>query len=215
MATFHITDGLTQKTLSQTQIYKKIINLLMQKGKRSKAVKILYKTFLALKKNNDIREPNNKTQKFARTFITEKDNLKKQSQLKYLGFRPLDKKLYLERLKDSRENENYSSLSYSNFLIFHKAIENVSPYLEVRKVRSKGTTRQIPTMIKLSRQQTLAIRWLIDGAFQRKKKGNKFSDSLAIEIIDAFQKQGIARQKRNDLHKMAHSNRANLRYRWW
>nr|YP_010470410.1 ribosomal protein S7 [Tetraselmis marina]UVF37898.1 ribosomal protein S7 [Tetraselmis marina] len=219
MSTFNIIDGIQTRSKNETQIYKKIINLLMQKGKRSKAIHILYKTFRALKKNNNMDEKNTKNDRFVRTLISTK--ISKEPQLKYLGFCAFNKKLILPLppkqtvKRDLLFPGNSWTVVDSNFFVFHKAIENVSPYLEVRKAPSKGTTRQIPTMIKLSRQQTLAIRWLINGALERKKRGNNFPECLALEVLEAFRKQGQARQKRNDLHKLAHSNRANLRYRWW
>lgn len=101
------------------------------------------------------------------------------------------------------------------FLVLSKALQNVMPYLEVRKVRISGKTRQIPSMIRVNRQQTLAIRWLIEAARKKQKKNGRFTDCLANEFIEAFEKQGNARQKRNELHKIAHANRTFLRYRWW
>jgi small subunit ribosomal protein S7 len=101
------------------------------------------------------------------------------------------------------------------FSIMENAIINVSPFLEVRKVRVSGKTRQIPSMIQKNRQQTLAIRWLIEAAKKRKKKTSAFSECLAAEFLGAVEKQGGARQKRNEFHKIAYSNRTFLRYRWW
>jgi small subunit ribosomal protein S7 len=101
------------------------------------------------------------------------------------------------------------------FSIMENAILNVSPFLEVRKVRVSGKTRQIPSMIQKNRQQTLAIRWLIEAAKNNKKKNKTFADCLATEFLEAADKRGGARQKRNELHKVAHSNRTFLRYRWW
>lgn len=101
------------------------------------------------------------------------------------------------------------------FSIMENAILNVSPFLEVRKVRVSGKTRQIPSIIACNRQQTLAIRWLIEAAKNNKKKNKTFADCLATEFLEAADKRGGARQKRNELHKVAHSNRTFLRYRWW
>lgn len=109
------------------------------------------------------------------------------------------------------QNQNSSAV----FLVLSKAIQNVMPYLEVRKVRVSGKTRQIPSMIRANRQRTLAIRWLIEAARKRQKRNGRLADCLANELIEAFEKQGTARQKRNELHKIAHANRTFLRYRWW
>lgn len=97
----------------------------------------------------------------------------------------------------------------------NKVLKNISPYLEVRKKRISGVTRQIPFMVRnKSRQEALAIRWLIAGA-KTQNSNYTMSESLAFEILEALQKQGFARKKRNELHKVAHSNRAYIRYRWW
>ena len=100
--------------------------------------------------------------------------------------------------------------------IMEQAIRNCMPSLEVRKVRVAGTTYLVPAMIPKKKQETLAIRWIIEAA-KKKKKTSKFSfaQCLAEEIHDAFLKQGYARTKRNELHRLAEANRAYIRYRWW
>ena len=103
----------------------------------------------------------------------------------------------------------------NTFQVLQQGAQNVQPYLEVRKVRVSGKTRQVPSMIGKKRQQTLGLRWVIEAARNRKKQNMTFADSLALEFLDAFEKQGGARQKRNEFHKIAHANRTFLRYRWW
>ena len=100
--------------------------------------------------------------------------------------------------------------------IMEQAIRNCMPSLEVRKVRVAGTTYLVPAMIPKKKQETLAIRWIIEAA-KKKKKTSKlsFAQCLAEEIYDAFSKQGYARTKRNELHRLAEANRAYIRYRWW
>lgn len=100
--------------------------------------------------------------------------------------------------------------------IIDQAIRNCMPSLEVRKVRVAGTTYLVPAMIPKKKQETLAIRWIIEAA-KKKKKTSKlgFAQCLAEEIYDAFSKQGFARTKRNELHRLAEANRAYIRYRWW
>ena len=100
--------------------------------------------------------------------------------------------------------------------IMEQAIINCMPSLEVRKVRVAGTTYLVPAMIPKKKQETLAIRWIIEAA-KKKKKTSKlsFAQCLAEEIYDAFLKQGYARTKRNELHRLAEANRAYIRYRWW
>jgi small subunit ribosomal protein S7 len=109
-----------------------------------------------------------------------------------------------------------SSLNLPAINIIFQAIENVKPYIEVRKVRIAGKTYQVPAIIAKNKQQTLAIRWIIECARKRKKVSKQsFSQCLANELLESFKKQGQARQKRDELHKIAESNRAYVRYRWW
>ncbi len=97
-----------------------------------------------------------------------------------------------------------------------RAIANVEPSLEVRKKKIAGITRQIPCVVSKSRGERLAIRWIINSARERvKKRGKGLSYSLSEELIDAYNKRGEPRQKRDSLHKAAESNRSFLRYRWW
>ena len=140
--------------------------------------------------------------------------LKSSKFTKILKEKPMDKMKNISAIPPvfhSIEKENILNV----FSIIENAIINVSPFLEVRKVRVSGKTRQIPSMIQKNRQQTLAIRWLIEAAKKRKKKTSAFSECLAAEFLGAVEKQGGARQKRNEFHKIAYSNRTFLRYRWW
>jgi small subunit ribosomal protein S7 len=100
--------------------------------------------------------------------------------------------------------------------IVSQSMENCMPNLEVRKVRVAGSTYLVPTMISKKKQEAFAMRWIIEAA-RKKKKITKltFSQCLADEIFDAFLKQGYARQKRDELHRLAEANRAYIRYRWW
>ncbi len=104
--------------------------------------------------------------------------------------------------------------SFSNFLL--QAINNVKPCLEVRKVRIGRRTYLVPAILSEKRQEALAIKWIIEASRAKKKYGKyPFAEYLANELFDAYFKQGQARQKRNELHKLAQSNRAHTRYRWW
>jgi len=97
-----------------------------------------------------------------------------------------------------------------------RAIANVEPSLEVRKKKIAGITRQIPCVVSKSRGERLAIRWIINSARERvKKRGKGLSECLAEELIDAYNRRGEPRQKRDSLHKTAEANRSFLRYRWW
>jgi small subunit ribosomal protein S7 len=93
-----------------------------------------------------------------------------------------------------------------------RAIDNVRPTLEVRSRRVGGSTYQVPVEVRPRRAQTLAVRWLVE--FARKRRENAMSDRLANEILDAANRTGAATKRREDVHKMAESNKAFAHYRW-
>ena len=90
--------------------------------------------------------------------------------------------------------------------LFHKALDNVRPQVEVRSKRVGGANYQVPREVKRNRQQTLAIRWLVDNA--RKKKGKPMADRLAEELVDAFNGTGTSVAWKEQIHKMAEANKA-------
>ena len=96
--------------------------------------------------------------------------------------------------------------------IFNEAINNIKPTVEVRSRRVGGATYQVPVEVKLKRAQALAIRWLIDAS--RKRKDKHMADKIFNEIYDAYEKRGSAVKKKEDVHKMAESNKAFAHYRW-
>jgi small subunit ribosomal protein S7 len=96
--------------------------------------------------------------------------------------------------------------------VFHEALTNVRPALEVRSRRVGGATYQVPTEVRLERAQALAIRWLIIAA--RKRTEKTMSDRIFSELSDASNNRGSAVKKREDTHKMAEANRAFAHYRW-
>jgi small subunit ribosomal protein S7 len=96
--------------------------------------------------------------------------------------------------------------------VFHDALENVRPHLEVRSRRVGGATYQVPVEVRAERAQALAIRWLIDSS--RKRGENTMIDRLSGELMDAANNRGNAVKKREDTHKMAEANRAFSHYRW-
>ena len=96
--------------------------------------------------------------------------------------------------------------------VFHDALENVRPHLEVRSRRVGGATYQVPVEVRAERAQALAIRWLIDSS--RKRGENTMMDRLSGELMDASNNRGNAVKKREDTHKMAEANRAFSHYRW-
>ncbi|MBB4956193.1 small subunit ribosomal protein S7 [Agrobacterium vitis] len=96
--------------------------------------------------------------------------------------------------------------------IFHQALENVAPHVEVRSRRVGGATYQVPVDVRPERRQALAIRWLINAA--RKRNETTMVDRLSGELLDASNNRGSAVKKREDTHKMADANRAFSHYRW-
>ena len=96
--------------------------------------------------------------------------------------------------------------------IFHQALENVSPAIEVRSRRVGGATYQVPVEVRTERRQALAIRWLITAA--RGRNETTMVDRLSGELMDAANNRGTAVKKREDTHRMAEANRAFSHYRW-
>ena len=110
----------------------------------------------------------------------------------------------LEKIKSKTKDEPIN--------IFNDAIKNVRPSVEVRSRRVGGATYQVPVEVKPKRSQALALRWLIDAS--RKRKDKKMSDKIFNEIYDAYQNRGSAIKKKEDMHKMAESNKAFAHFRW-
>jgi small subunit ribosomal protein S7 len=96
--------------------------------------------------------------------------------------------------------------------LFHTALDNVKPALEVRSRRVGGATYQVPVEVRTERRQALAIRWLIDHA--RKRGETTMIDRLSGELLDAANNRGAAVKKREDTHRMAEANKAFSHYRW-
>ena len=96
--------------------------------------------------------------------------------------------------------------------IFHQALDNVAPHVEVRSRRVGGATYQVPVDVRPERRQALAIRWLIAAA--RNRNETTMVDRLSGELMDAANNRGTAVKKREDTHKMAEANRAFAHYRW-
>jgi small subunit ribosomal protein S7 len=110
----------------------------------------------------------------------------------------------LEIVKDKTGAEPIATLK--------RAIDNTKPQLEVKSRRVGGATYQVPIEVPARRSNTLAIRWLVD--FSRKRREKTMADRLANEILDASNGIGTAVKRREDMHKMAESNRAFAHYRW-
>jgi len=96
--------------------------------------------------------------------------------------------------------------------VFVQALENAKPLVEVKSRRVGGATYQVPVEISYERQESLALRWLVDAAAGR--KGSPMGEALASEIIDAYNNTGTVVKKKEDMHKMAQANRAFAHLRW-
>ncbi|GGE55509.1 30S ribosomal protein S7 [Agaricicola taiwanensis] len=105
-----------------------------------------------------------------------------------------------------------TKIKQSPIEVFHQALSNVAPAIEVRSRRVGGATYQVPVDVRPARRQALAIRWLLIAARGRNEK--TMVDRLSAELIDASNNRGNAVKKREDTHRMAEANRAFSHYRW-
>ena len=96
--------------------------------------------------------------------------------------------------------------------ILQRAVDNAKPRLEVKARRVGGATYQVPVEVTTDRQLSLAVRWLVD--FADARKGVAMREALASEILEAYQGQGNAIRKRDEVHKMAQANKAFAHFRW-
>ena len=122
------------------------------------------------------------------------------------------KKVVAEKIVYEAIEKIKSKTKEEPITIFNEAINNIKPTVEVRSRRVGGATYQVPVEVKTKRAQALAIRWLVDAS--RKRKDKHMSDKIFNELYDAYEKKGSAVKKREDVHKMAESNKAFAHFRW-
>lgn len=151
--------------------------------------------------------------------------------LNYMGGLDGDKKQLVHKLVNFRMKQGKKTIVRS---IFHEtlhrlartdrdgvqlisdALENVKPICEVAKVRIAGNIYDVPGVVARDRQQTLAVRWILDAAFKRRTNhSSRLEECLFAEIMDAYRKRGNARKKREVLHGLASTNRSYAHFRWW
>ncbi len=96
--------------------------------------------------------------------------------------------------------------------ILQRAVDNAKPRIETKARRVGGATYQVPMEIPSDRQNALALRWIVD--FADSRKGQAMREALAAEIMEAYQGQGNAIRKRDEVHKMAQANKAFAHFRW-
>ncbi len=122
------------------------------------------------------------------------------------------KKSIAERIVYNAFDRVEEKLKRAPVEVFHEAIDNIKPSVEVRSRRVGGATYQVPVEVRPERREALAIRWLIIAA--RKRNENTMEERLAGELMDAVSSRGTAVKKREDVHKMAEANKAFSHYRW-
>ena len=105
-----------------------------------------------------------------------------------------------------------ATVDYEPLSVLKRAIDNIRPAVEVRSRRVGGSSYQVPVEVRPRRGQTLAVRWLVE--FARKRREPTMAMRLAGEILDAANRTGAAVKRREDVHKMAESNKAFAHYRW-
>ncbi|MFV2196320.1 MULTISPECIES: 30S ribosomal protein S7 [unclassified Nocardiopsis] len=123
------------------------------------------------------------------------------------GKRSIAQSVVYDALEGAREKTGQEPL-----VVLKRALDNVKPALEVRSRRVGGATYQVPVEVRASRSTTLALRWLVSYARQRREK--TMTERLMNELVDASNGLGAAVKKREDTHKMAESNKAFAHYRW-
>ncbi|MGX2981725.1 30S ribosomal protein S7 [Helicobacter sp. 23-1045] len=132
---------------------------------------------------------------------------------KFINKMMLDgKKSVVEKIMYAALNKIEEKTNEKGIDIFQKALENVKPLVEVRSRRVGGATYQVPVEVRVERQQSLSIRWILEST--RKRNERTMIDRLANELIDAANEKGSAFKKKEDVHKMAEANKAFAHYRW-
>lgn len=123
------------------------------------------------------------------------------------GKKSTAEKIVYEALQTAQEKASRDPIE-----LFHEALDNIKPSVEVRSRRVGGATYQVPVEVRPTRQQALAIRWLIAAA--RNRSENTMMGRLSGELLEAAQNRGSAIKKREDTHRMAEANKAFSHYRW-
>ncbi len=113
---------------------------------------------------------------------------------------------------DAMEQISQKITDHPPIEVFHQAVENVKPSIEVRSRRVGGANYQVPTQVNSRRQQALAIRWILEAC--REKKGRPMHQLLSEEFMAAYRREGAAMTKRDNVHRMADANKAFAHFAW-
>ena len=133
--------------------------------------------------------------------------LKLMNSIMYDGKKTIAEKVVYDAL-----NKLQSKAKEEPIKIFDTAINNIKPTIEVKSRRVGGATYQVPVEVKQKRSNALAIRWLVNAS--KKRKDKNMSDKICFELYDAYQGKGSAIKKKEDMHRMAESNKAFAHFRW-
>lgn len=200
------------RTLSES-----FINLIMVDGKKSKAEKIFSQTLKKVSHylQSDIKKKN--VGKKEVILLNRKENQRNHASSLHFALQNVREEVVsisnmeepLFILKNGIEKRNV-------YHLIQKAVNNVKPTLQVRKVRVARSIYQVPFIMRKERQERSAVRWIIENAKRKSRhSGSTFSECLAQVVLEAFTGQGQVREKRDQLHRTAEANRTYLRYRWW
>jgi len=151
--------------------------------------------------------------------------------LSYMGGLDSEQKQLIKKLVNFHMKEGKRTKARANvYQTFHRPartegdviklmiddVENIKPICKVEKVRVAGTIYDVPGIVARDRQQTLAIRWILEAAFKRRISYRISLEKCSFdEILDAYRKRGISRKKRENLHGLASANRSFAHFRWW
>ena len=129
------------------------------------------------------------------------------NRMMYSGKKNTSRRIMYDALAIIEEQTNREALG-----VFEKALENVTPAVEVKPRRVGGSTYQVPVEVPPQRALSLAMRWILGAA--RARNGRSMAEKLSAELLDAFNSQGTAIKKKEDTHRMAEANRAFAHYKW-
>src|ERR1035441_4026566 len=168
----------------------RLVNTVMQGGNKSVAQRIVYGAFDELIAKNPATNPLEVLQRAV-------DNAKPRLEVK---------------ARRGGEELIANALATNPVEVVQRAVDNAKPRLEVKARRVGGATYQVPLEVPTDRQFSLALRWVVD--FADARKGVPMKEALAAEIMEAYQGQGNAIRKRDEVHKMAQANKAFAHFRW-
>jgi small subunit ribosomal protein S7 len=123
------------------------------------------------------------------------------------------KQIQLAKYYEATTDAERAEIELNPITIFHKALENCSPVLQLTPIKRGGSTYQVPIPITENRARFLAMKWMILECREKERKIH-FPERLAVELIDAFNNTGKVVKRKQDLHKQCENNRAYAHYRW-